>query len=142
MGWRAPAVLAAVGAGVFLLVGLAVPELWDQPRRELLRAFAVCVAPGAAQALRNWLARRTVVVTDTAILDADLQGAGDRISIGNIRRVRRDWSTGGVLVEGAAHRVKIPPALAQDVRHHVLRQRAVVIMRDEEALDDRLGWLR
>ncbi|MGB1701135.1 MAG: hypothetical protein ACPHRO_14350, partial [Nannocystaceae bacterium] len=81
-------------------------------------------------------------VTDTAILDADLQGAGDRISIGNIRRVRRDWSTGGVLVEGAAHRVKIPPALAQDVRHHVLRQRAVVIMRDEEALDDRLGWLR
>ena len=142
MMWRAPAVLAGIGAGVFLLVGLAVPELWQQPARELLRAFAVCLAPGAAQAIRNWLARRTVVVTDSAVLDADPQGRGDRIGIGNIRCIRRDWSTGGVLVEGAAHRIKIPPSLVQETRNHVLRQRAVVIMRDEDALDDRLGWLR
>jgi hypothetical protein len=142
MRWRAPAVLAAIGAGVFLLVGIAVPELWQQPPRELLRAFAVCVAPGAAQALRNWLGRRAVVVTDTAILDEDPNGRGDRLGIGNIRCIRRDWSTGGVLVEGAAHRVKIPPSLVHETRAHVLRQRSVVIMRDEDALDDRLGWLR
>ena len=142
MVWRGPSILAAIGAAVFAMVGLAVPELWSLPAGELARAAAVCLAPGAAQGLRNWWAQRTVVVTDGAILDADRGGRGDRLRLSNVRVVRRDWWTGGVILEGAAHRIRIPPTLAPDVQRHLRRQREVMLMRDEDALDDRLGWLR
>lgn len=141
MAWRGPGILAIVGVLVLLAVGLAVPELWALPIDELSRAAAVCVAPGVAQALRNWLAQRTVVVTDGAIIDADRHGRGDRLRLANIRMVRRDWWTGGVILQGAAHQIRIPPVLAPDVQRQLRRQREVMLMRDERALDDRLGWL-
>lgn len=141
MRWRAPLILATIGAAVFAAVSLAVPELWQQPTRELLRALGVCLAPALVQGMRNWMAQRTVVVTDTTVLDADRNGRGDGLRLRNIRVVRRDWITGGVIIEGAAHRVRIPPALVADVRHHIRRQRAVILMREDDAVDDRLGWL-
>ena len=134
MAWRGPSMLAAI-ARVFAMVGVAVPELWSLPAGELARAAAV--SPRAR--LRNWWAQRTN--TDGAILDADRGGRGDRLRLSNVRVVRRDRGPRGIL-EGAAHRIRIPPTLTPDVQRHLRRQREVMLMRDEDALDDRLGWLR
>jgi hypothetical protein len=48
--------------------------------------------------------------------------------------------TGGVLLEGARHKLRIPPQLAEDTRAAIASQTRYTL-RGSDGPDDRIGWL-
>jgi hypothetical protein len=129
-------------AGVVLL-GLATllaPELWAVPLRELWKPLVPALAPAALLIAREWVSIRTVLVTDSSVLVLDHRGRLDRLGFRNVRRVRRDLLTGGVLLEGAEHKLRIPPQLAEDTRLAIASQTRYTVAGGERP-DDPLGFL-
>lgn len=135
-------VLWTVLAGLALLgIGSAfAPELWREPIAELWKLLVPAFAPAVLLTLREWVSCRDVMVTDNSIVTIDHRGRKDRLAFRNVRRVRRDLWTGGILLEGAAHKLRIPPLLAEDARAAIATQTRHMIKTDDGP-DDPLGWL-
>jgi hypothetical protein len=119
---------------------LIAPELWDVPLREVWKPLVPALAPAGLLWVRELLSRRTVVVTDKSVLVLDHRGRLDRLGFRNLRRIRRDLLTGGVLLEGAEHRLRLPPELAEDARRAIASQTRHTIAGGERP-EDTLGWL-
>ncbi|MFO7561453.1 MAG: hypothetical protein R6X02_02320 [Enhygromyxa sp.] len=129
-------------AGLVLL-GLATllaPELWAVPLRDLWKPLVPALAPAALLLAREWVSIRTVLVTDSSVLVLDHRGRLDRLGFRNVRRVRRDLLTGGVLLEGAEHKLRIPPQLAEDTRQAITSQTRLGLAGGERP-DDPLRFL-
>jgi len=129
-------------AGAVLLgfATLLAPELWSAPLSELWKPLVPALAPAALVFAREWVSRRTVLVTDSSVLVLDHRGQLDRLAVRNVRRVRRDLLTGGILLEGAAHRLRLPPQLAEDARAALVSQSRHSLS-GSDGPDDPLGWL-
>jgi hypothetical protein len=139
--WRPIVSTLVLAAALLAGASLVVPELWSAPPGTLAQAVAVLLAPAALLALRERLSRRSLAVTDTSILELTARGHADRIGFRNVRRVRRDFLTGGILLEGERHRVRVPPSLMDDARIAIASQTRAAL-HGGDAPDDPLGWLR
>lgn len=132
--------LIVAGLLVLGFATLLAPELWDQPWRELWKPLIPALAPAALLTVREWLSLRDVVVTDSSILVCDHRGRVERLAFRNVRRVGRDLLTGGILLEGARHKLRLPPALAEDTRAAIASQTRHTL-RSGDGPDDPLAWL-
>lgn len=137
---RRPILMMVIAA--VLLLGFATllaPELWARPLDELW-PMLLALAPAALLVVREWVSLRAVLVTDSSVVVCDHRGNVDRIAFRNVRRVGRDFLTGGVLLEGAEHKVRIPPSLADDTRAAIGSQTRFSI-RSGEGPEDPMGWM-
>lgn len=132
--------LLIAGLLVLAFATLLAPELWDQPWTELWKPLIPALAPAALLTVREWLSLRDVVVTDSSILVWDHRGRFERLAFRNVRRVDRDLLTGGILLEGARHKLRLPPALAEDARAAIASQTRHTL-RSDDGPEDRLSWL-
>lgn len=134
-------VLWTLGAAVILVGGATaiVPEFWQQPLDELWKAVVPALLPSLLLLAREWVSRRAIVVTDNSVIGFDHRGRVERLGFRNVRSIRRDLITGGVLIEGAEHKIRVPPSLAEDTRDAVASQLRHTI-RSPDGLDDQLGW--
>jgi hypothetical protein len=138
---RRPIVWMLLAAALLLgFATLLAPEIWAQPLGDLWQPLLPALAPAALLAVREWVSLRAVLVTDNSVIVCDHRGRVDRIGFRNIRRVGRDFLTGGVLLEGAQHKVRIPPSLADDARAAIGSQTRFAI-RSGEGPEDPLGWM-
>lgn len=135
IAWLLLAGLALLGFGTLL-----APELWNVPWTELWKLLAPALAPAGLFYARELVSRRTVLVTESSVIVLDHQGRLDRLAFRNVRRVRRDLLTGGILLEGAAHKLRIPPELADDARVAIASQTRHH-MTGGDGPDDPLRWL-
>jgi hypothetical protein len=135
-------ILWVLGAALLLLgfATLLAPELWAAPLSEVWKPLVPALAPAGLLLVRELLSRRTVVVTDKSVLVLDHRGRLERLGFRNLRRIRRDLLTGGVLLEGAQHHLRLPPQLAEDARTAIASQTRHMIPGGERP-EDRLGWL-
>lgn len=115
--WMLIACLSLLG-----FASLLAPELWDVPLGDLWQLVVPALAPAALLWVRELVSVRTVLVTDSSVLVLDHRGRLERLAFRNVRRVRRDWLTGGVLLEGAEHKLRVPPQLAEDTRTAIASQ--------------------
>jgi hypothetical protein len=135
IGWMLLAAALVLGFATLL-----APELWAQPLGDLWQPLLPALAPAALLAAREWVSLRAVLVTDSSVVVCDHRGRVDRIAFRNVRRVGRDFLTGGVLLEGAEHKVRIPPSLADDTRAAIASQTRFAI-RSGEGPEDPLRWM-
>ena len=138
--WRPVIWMGIAGVALLAVATAFAPELWRQPIMELLKLLIPAAAPAALLLAREWVSRCAVLVTDNSVIVIDFRGHVDRLGFRNIRRVRRDFLTGGVLLEGAQHRVRIPPDLAEDARAALASQTRHVLHGDQRP-EDSVGWL-
>ncbi len=140
ISWRP--VLWTLLAGLLLLAAATVfaPAMWSRPLDEAWPPVAATLAPAALVTVREYLSLRMIGVTDTSVIALPRFGSADRIAFRNVDVVRTDLLTGGVLLEGAAHKVRIPPGLMEDTRAAIASQTRNAI-RSGDGPDDRLGWL-
>jgi hypothetical protein len=134
-------ILWTLAAGL-LLVGVAtaiVPEFWAQPLEELWKAVVPALLPSVLLLGREWVSRRAIVVTDTSVIGFDHRGRVERLGFRNVREVKRDLLTGGVVLEGAEHKIRIPPMLSDDAREAIASQ-VRHTLRGSQEIEDRLGW--
>lgn len=140
ISWRP--VLWTLLAAALLLAGATAfaPEMWARPLEESWPPIAAVLAPAALMAVREYLSLRMIGVTDTSVISLPRFGSPDRIAFRNVDVVKTDLLTGGVLLEGAAHKVRIPPSLMEDTRAAIASQTRNAI-RSDDGPDDQLGWL-
>lgn len=139
--YRPIAMILAVAVLVLVGVSLVVPEFWGQPLRSLWPPLAALLSPAAFVWIRERANLRATMVTDVAVIDVPEHGTPDRIAVRNVHAVRRDVLRGGVRLEGARHRVRIPPSLMDDARDAIAVQRRNSIGPSDQRPDDPLGWL-
>ena len=138
--WQAAIVSSVGGLLLLTFASLFAPEIWALPLLDLVGVITVTQAVTLVLIVREWTSRRHVVVTDTAVADIDWRGGGDRISFRNVRKVKRDWWTGGVRLVGEAHEVRIPPSLMDDARAAIANQMAYTLDFGSVSIEDRLSW--
>lgn len=138
---RAPIVIGASLVGlVLLMVTLFVPEFWLQPLSSLWQPLAAVSLPVVFAVVRERLSRRSLMVTDAAIVEVDLAGRSQRLGFDNVRAVRRDLLRGGLALHGAKASVHIPATIMNDARQAIASQRRGRVQ-TREGLDDPMGWL-
>lgn len=128
------ALLALVAATVF------APEFWSQPWRDIAAPVAAILSPTLFVVYREWVARRSILVTDTATVVVDPHDESVRLHHGAIRAISRDWLRGGVRLQGAGVVVFIPTILAEPTRA-ALASRMRGRLHGATQVDDPLGWL-
>lgn len=122
-------------------VSLFAPELWAQPLTALAKPVGAIFSPALLVWLRERLSLRHLAVTDTSVIELSPRGRADRIAFRNVRRVRRDLLTGGILLDGQKHKVRIPPSLMEDTRKAIGSQTRDALRGSPEQPDDPMGWL-
>lgn len=135
-------VLAVAGiCGVIaLLVTAFSPEFWAQPWDSLWPPLAALFSAVPVVLMREVMGRRSILVTDTSVVEVSRRGEVQRVAFDGVKRVRRDLLTGGILLEGGAgQRVRVPPEIAEDARRAIASQQRGRIR--PTAIDDPLGWL-
>ncbi|HWB76896.1 MAG TPA: hypothetical protein VG755_18140 [Nannocystaceae bacterium] len=138
---RAPIIMAGALVAIALtLVTVLAPEFWAQPFAGMWQPLLAVCAPLIFAIVRERLSRRSVLVTDTAIVEVDLGGHAQRLGFDNVRSVRRDLLRGGLRLEGARASVRIPAMLIDDARAAIESTRRGRV-RTREGLDDPTGWL-
>ncbi len=140
ISWRAVAYTFALGAACLAAVTLFAPEFWQQPLARLWKPAFVPFLPSAMVLARETLSRRSILVTDTSVLEVGWRGDRARLAFRNIRRVRRDILTGGILLEGKQHRVRIPPSLLEDAQAAIASQTKHTLGSGDTTADDPTGW--
>lgn len=130
------------GASAAVLVGasLLAPEFWDQPFADLWRPIAVLLSPMLLWLVREQMSMRSIMVTDTAILEVPRRGEPQRLQFSAVQRIRRDLWTGGIVLIGKSSRVRVPAALVEAARAAVASQRKRAL-RGAERPDDSVGFL-
>lgn len=135
-------VLAVAGiCGVIaLLVTAFSPDFWQQPWEALWPPLAALFSAVPVVLVREAMGRRSILVTDTSVVEVSRRGEVQRVAFDGVKRVRRDLLTGGVLLEGGAgQRLRVPPEIADDARRAIASQQRGRIR--PMAIDDPLGWL-
>lgn len=134
-------VLWTLGAALLILAiaTLFAPDLWLQPLDELWKTVLPALLPALLLLAREWASRRAIVITDNSVIGIDHRGRVDRLGFRNVRTVKRDLFTGGVVLDGAEHRIRIPPSLADDA-HDAIASQLRNTVRATDELEDRLGW--
>lgn len=90
--------------------------------------------------VRELAGRRSILVTDAAIVEISRRGAAQRLNFDGIKVVRRDLLTGGIRLDGGGgQRLRIPPELVADARKAIACQRRAKFK--PTAIDDPLAWL-
>ena len=131
---------AAAGLALLAVASLWAPDLWSQPLDALWKLVLLPLAPAMLLGAREYLSLRAVLVTDNSVIVRDHRGRMARLAFRNVRRVGRDVLTGGILLEGARHRVRLPPALSDDAREAMDSQLRHTL-RSGDGPDDPLGWM-
>jgi len=138
---RAPIVLASALAVLALgLVSLVAPEFWMQPATTLWQPLLAICSPLLFAILRERMSRRSLLVTDSSIIEVDFGGNMQRLGFDNIRKVKRDLLRGGLRLEGARAVVHVPAVLQDDARAAIESQRRGRV-RTREGVDDETRWL-
>lgn len=132
------------GASAAVLAGASAiaPEFWDQPFSDIWKPIAALLSPMLLWLLREQFSQRSILVTDTAVLEVPRRGEPERLQFSAIRRVRRDLLTGGIALYGKTSKIRIPAALADRARAAIASQRKAMLRSGPEQPDDPLGWLR
>ena len=138
--WQPAAWASFAGLLLLTFASLFAPALWQLPWLELLSVILAVQAVAIVIVVREFTSRRHVLVTDTAVADIDWRGNGDRIAFRNVRKVRRDWWSGGVRLIGEAHEVRIPPSLMDDTRAAIEHQMAYTLDFGSVSVDDTESW--
>jgi len=134
-------IVLAACALVLLAVTAVSPTFWSQPWADLWPPIAALLSPVALLLLREQLSLRSLMVTDTAIVEVTRGGQVSRLVFSAVRRVHRDLLTGGVLLQGKDTKIRVPPALAENARAAIASQRRSVLRGDASLPDDPLGWM-
>lgn len=132
-----------LGACVLVLLGITAiaPDFWAQPWEDLWPPVAALLSPALLLLARERLSLRSLMVTDTAIVEVTRGGAVSRLNFSAIRRVRRDLLTGGVLLQGKDTRIRVPPALVANARAAIVSQRRSVLRGEATPPDDPMRWM-
>jgi hypothetical protein len=147
--WDAKATIdarpAAVVFGVCVLILLGAtgiaPGFWRQDWSDMWPPLAALFSPVALLLIRERLGQRSILVTDTAIIEITPTGTVSRLAFSAIQRVRRDLLTGGILLQGRDTKIRIPPPLLPNARQAIASQRRNVVRGDPSPPDDPLAWL-
>lgn len=132
--------VAAICLTVALLVTAFAPEFWLEPWESLWPPLAALFSPVAVVIVRELAGRRSILVTDAAIVEISRRGAAQRLNFDGIKVVRRDLLTGGIRLDGGGgQRLRIPPELVADARKAIACQRRAKFK--PTAIDDPLAWL-
>lgn len=134
------ALVALAAVSILGFVTLLAPEFWLQPWSELAKPIGVLLSPTAFVLLRERFNQCAVMVTDTAVIGIERDGASARLPFDAIEVVRRDPLRGGMLLHGRSGRVRVPPSLLEDTRAAIASQRRGRI-RSTTAIEDPTGWL-
>lgn len=136
--------LVGLTAGAALLVLVAVtifaPGFWSQPWRDVAAPVAAIFSPAAFVLYREWIARRSVLVTDTATVVVDAHDEPVRLHHGALRSITRDWLRGGVRLQGPG-RVLFVPTILADATRAALVSRMRGRLHGATQVHDPLGWL-
>lgn len=137
-----PALMVA-GACLLILLGATglAPGFWRQAWSDMWPPLAALFSPVALLLVRERLGQRSLLVTDTAIIEVTRTGDVSRLAFTAIQKVRRDLVTGGVLLQGRDTKIRVPPALAANARAAIASQRRNVIRGTPQPPDDPLAWL-
>ena len=138
---RQPMIVLAACVLVLLAVTAVSPSFWSQPFADLWPPVAALLSPVALMLVREQLSLRSLIVTDTAIVEVSRSGEVSRLVFSAVRRVHRDLLTGGVLLQGKDTKIRVPPALAENARAAIASQRRSVLRGDGAPPDDPLGWM-
>lgn len=138
---RATFVVLAACALVLLGVTVMAPDFWSQPFSDLWPPVAALVSPALLLVLREQLSLRSLMVTDSAIIEVTRRGEVSRLVFSAIRLVRRDVLTGGVLLQGKDTRIRVPPALVENARAAIVSQRRSVLRGEATPPDDPMRWM-
>lgn len=132
-----------IGACALLLLAITViaPDFWAQDWADLWPPVAALLSPALLLLLREHFSLRSLLVTDTAIVEVTRSGEVSRLVFSAIRSVRRDLLTGGVLLQGKGTRIRVPPALVENARAAIVSQRRSVLRGEAAQPDDPLRWL-
>ncbi len=137
-------ILVVLGACLLVLLGVTVmaPDFWSQSWSDLWPPVAALLSPVLLLVVREQLSLRSLMVTDTAIVEVTRRGEVSRLVFSAIRTVRRDLLSGGVLLQGKGTRIRVPPALVENARAAIVTQRRSVLRGGEATPpDDPLRWM-
>ncbi len=138
---RPALVVVAACVVVLLAITLIAPDFWAQPLEDLWPPVAALLSPALLMLLRERMSLRSLLVTDTAIVEVTRDGTVSRLVFSAIRTVRRDILTGGVLLQGKDTKIRVPPALVENAREAIVSQRRSVLRGEAARPDDPLRWL-
>ena len=138
---RPAAVVIGACALVLLAITVIAPDFWSQDWADLWPPVAALLSPALLLLLREHFSLRSLLVTDTAIVEVTRSGEVSRLVFSAIRSVRRDILTGGVLLQGKGTRIRVPPALVENARAAIVSQRRSVLRGEAAQPDDPLRWL-
>lgn len=137
-----PSLIVFAACVVILLGATAIaPGFWRQEWSDMWPPLAALFSPVALLLVREQLGLRSLMVTDTAIIEVTRGGAVSRLAFSAIQKVRRDLVTGGVLLQGRDTKIRVPPALTTNARAAIASQRRSVVRGDPNPPDDPLAWL-
>ena len=136
--WPVVSVLG-ICAVILALVTALAPDFWLQPWETLWPPLAALFSPVLAILIREVFSMRVTIVADGAVIDVPRFGEPRRIAIGAIRKVRRDLWTGGIRLEEANARLRIPPTFADDARRAIASTGRAVLR--SRPVDDPISWL-
>lgn len=128
-------------AAVLLGASAIAPEFWDQPLSDLWKPIAVLLSPMLLWLVREQLSQRSILVTDTGILEVPRSGEPQRLQFSAVQRVRRDLLTGGIVLIGKSSKVRIPATLVERARAAVASQRKGALKSAKERPDDPVGFM-
>lgn len=128
-------------AAVLLGATAVAPEFWDQPLADLWKPIAVLLSPMLLWLVREQLSQRSIMVTDTAIIEVPRSGEPQRLQFAAVQRVRRDLWTGGIVLVGKNSKVRIPATLTERARAAIASQRKGALRSAKERPDDPLGFM-
>ncbi len=138
---RPAAVVLVACVAILLAITAISSDFWSQDWRDLWPPIAALLSPVLLLLLREHLSLRSLLVTDTAIVEVTRRGAVSRLVFSAIRTVRHDLLTGGVLLQGKDTRIRVPPALVENARAAIQSQRRSVLRGETNQPDDPLRWL-
>lgn len=133
--------IGGISAAVLLVASLLAPEFWQQPLSELWRPIAVLLSPMLLWLVREQFSQRSILVTDTAVLEVPRRGEPQRLQFSAVQRVRRDLLTGGVVLTGKLSKVRVPAALVDNTRAAIASQRKGALRSQAERPDDPLRFM-
>ena len=141
ISWRPVAWTFGAAVLLLLVVTAFAPGFWSQPWSDVGKPVAAILSPVALVLAREFASRRSVMVTDSSVVVVTASGRADRLGFRNVRRVRKDWLTGGIKLDGAQHVVRVPPALLDPTRQAIASQTTGRIRADALEVDDPLQWM-
>lgn len=128
------AVIALAAASAF------APSLWANGWSNMWGPVLALLSPTLFVLAREWWGRGAVLVTHEAVIQVEPDGRVQRLSLGAIQAVRRDWLRGGVRLLGPRSQVRIPPMLMDDTRAAITSRLRGMVRSTEP--DDPTRWLR